>query len=627
MMQSLHSGFVGKIFRYLLIALLFGAGASLVMSDVGGFFRHGGVSRTDVAKVGDDEIGLVDFSRTMRRVMQQSGISEEQARQMGMPFMVLQQEITQRVLRQAAKQSGVRVSNQHVATELKKELTKINLPGTEKEKLDIVLQQQGMSESEFVDQLRNDFSMRLLASAVATPDLKLPGTLADAAYRLTLQKRNATLVQISAASLKNATTVTDKDIEAYYNENKARYLTPEKRSIAYITLPQKNFIGDVAVPEQDVKDYYEAHKDQFQNPERVRLSQLIVADEKTAKDIAAQKPTDLAAFKKDKDQYLPADWYVKPMLTPALQQALYPKEPTGLVGPIQSDMGWHVLLVEKYEAATAKDYADVKDIITRELKDRLLDEKLNGVTEQIESLIAENSSLEAVATEYKVEQHKLDDLTAQNIAASFKEHNVSDAVAARLAEAAFSLEENEISPIIDTKDGDMLLAQMTKVTPAQTPALETIKDQVKQDALKQKQRDEVDALANQLIRSFDIRNPSAFDAKRAALDLSANKLQGIERPAAVQKIGEEAANLLFTLTPESPLSSLPNEKGVLVVHLEDIVPYKGLADNSAITAQSNRVKDEVTQEVQQEFIDAWRRQLGTAINDKLMQQYFVEKQK
>jgi hypothetical protein len=40
---------------------LFGATAGLVVTDVGGFFRSGGVSSSDVASVGGEKIGLSNF--------------------------------------------------------------------------------------------------------------------------------------------------------------------------------------------------------------------------------------------------------------------------------------------------------------------------------------------------------------------------------------------------------------------------------------------------------------------------------------------------------------------------------------------------------------------------------------
>jgi hypothetical protein len=131
---------------------------------------------------------------------------------------------------------------------------------------------------------------------------------------------------------------------------------------------------------------------------------------------------------------------------------------TGLVGPVKTEMGWHVMLVEKFEDATPKNFAEVKDVILRELKDRQIDEKMNGVTEQLENDLASASSLDAIASDHKVPLQKLADLTPDNAVKHMQDAGVNENAIPRLAEAAFTMDEGEISPIIDTKNGDMVMA-------------------------------------------------------------------------------------------------------------------------------------------------------------------------
>jgi peptidyl-prolyl cis-trans isomerase D len=624
MMQSLNSGLSGKFLKLVLVLFLFGATAGLVVSDVGGFFRSGGVSNNDVASVGDKKIGLNDFAQKMRATLMRAGISDEQARQMGLPFMVLQQEVTQSVLRQAAHQSGIRVSNRHVATELKKQLASVPVTGTDKEKLDMLLQQQGVTEGEFVNSLRDSFALDILSGTVATSDQQVPAVLSLAGQRYINQKRSAVLVRVNEARLPKEPVLDEAKIASYYKENIARYRTPEKRDIAFIVLPQKNLIPDVSVSDADAKTYFNEHQNQFMNPERVRLSQLIVADEAAAKEIAKQKPASLENFKKDGVDYLASDWYAKPMLNKGLQEALYPGNRTGLTGPVKTEMGWHILLVEKFEDQTPKNFTEVKDVIMRELKDRQIDEKMGGLTEQLENDLSSASNLEAIASDHKVPLQKLADLTPENAVKHMQDAGVAENVIARLAEAAFSLDENEISPIMDTKDGDMVMAQVTKQTPVATPKLEQVKDRVRADAMAQARRDAVDDLANQVIRSFDAKKADAWNGSISSLGLHGENLMPITRAEAEKQLGKDVSNLLFNLTPENPLSSIPDEKGTLIIKLQQIVTFSGDLDAAEVEKTNARIKNETTQELQQQFVEAWRNDLGVKVNDRLMQQYFMQ---
>ncbi len=624
MMQSLNSGLSGKFLKMILVIFLFGATAGLVVSDVGGFFRSGGVSSTDVASVGREKIGLAPFMQTVRRTLMRAGVNDEQARQMGLPFMVLQQEVTQSVLRQAAKQSGIRVSNAHVATELKKQLVSVPVTGSEKEKLDLLLQQQGVTEAEFVNSLRDSFALDILSGTVANSDQQVPVTLAQAGQRYMNQKRSAILVRVNEAKLQKDPVLDDAKIESYYKENAARYRTTEKRDIAFIILPQKNLIPDVTVQDADIKTYFDEHQNQFMNAERVRLSQLIVQDEAAAKEIAKKKPASLEEFKKTGVDYLASDWYARPMLNQSLQDAIYPRNKPGLIGPVKTEMGWHILLVEKFEDATPKDFTQVKDVIQRELKDRQIDEKMNGVTEQLENDLASASSLEGIAADHKIPLQKLADLTPDNAVKHMQDAGVNENAIPRLAEAAFTMDEGEISPIMDTKNGDMVMLQITKQVAAATPKLEEVKDRVRADAMAQAKRNAVDDLANQAIRNFDAKKADAWTSSLSSLGLSGENMAPITRAQAEKQLGKDASNLLFNLTPSNPLSSVPEDQGILIVKLQQVVPYADNLDTDEVEKTNARIKSEMTQELQQQFVEAWRNELGVKVNDRLMQQYFVQ---
>jgi predicted alpha-1,6-mannanase (GH76 family) len=47
-------------------------------------------------------------------------------------------------------------------------------------------------------------------------------------------------------------------------------------------------------------------------------------------------------------------------------------------------------------------------------------------------------------------------------------------------------------------------------------------------------------------------------------------------------------------------------------------------DEEEVDKTNARIKNEMTQELQQQFVEAWRNELGVKVNDRLMQQYFVQ---
>ena len=137
-------------------------------------------------------------------------------------------------------------------------------------------------------------------------------------------------------------------------------------------------------------------------------------------------------------------------------------------------------------------------------------------------------------------------------------------------------------------------------------------------------RNAVDDLANQAIRNFYPKKEDAWTSSLSSLGLSGENMAPITRAQAETQLGKDASNLLFNLTPSNPLSSVPEDQGILIVKLQQVVPYADNLDTDEVEKTNARIKSEMTQELQQQFVEAWRNELGVKVNDRLMQQYFVQ---
>jgi peptidyl-prolyl cis-trans isomerase D len=626
-MQSLSTGTTGKIFKTLLGLILFAAVAGLVMTDVGGFFRNGGVSRTDVARVGKSSISIAEFSHNYRRALQQSGINEDTARQMNLPLMVLQQDIGRAVLLQAATRMGIRVPDTFVAQNLKQQLNAMKMPGTDQEKLDIVLRQQDVTERHLVDLLRGDFAINMVTAAVSPVDVTIPDDIIREINSASTEKRVAELVTITPASLKKAVTVNDKALEKFYAENKENYRTEEKRSLSFLVFPKSLFTPTVTISDADAETYYSEHKNQFMKPARVRLEQVIVSDEAAAKKIAEEKPTSFAGTIENGAQPVATDWYTQSGMPKTLADAVFnDKKATGIVGPVKSDLGWHVLRVESYEDSTPAAFADVKDLIKRQLQDEALDTAVNDFSENVDKLVTGGGSLDDLAQQYKLTPKTVSDITQRNAEDKVKALDVPTAVATRLHESAFTLSEDELSPLIDTPTGDYLLIQVKDVTPSVIPALKTVRDRVTQDARAYAQAQALTDLAETVIGGYDSTKPDTLTKALQANGLSASRTAAATMPEAEKNNGPDVARMIFTLSPDNDLSYVTGDNTVTLVHLVSVARSTAEPDKKTHDETAKAVASSMTQELQQQFIGAWQNKLGVAVNDDLIRKQFLEKQ-
>lgn len=621
-MQKLNSGNSSKVLKILLSTLLFGALMGLVMADVGGFFRDGGTSRTDVARVGNETISSVEFARTYQRRLEQSGINPDIALQMNLPNMVLQQEVERQILLQAAHENGVRISDNFIATQLKKQLDTIQMTGTPQEKLQQVLMQQQLSEKQLVELLRGDFTINVLASAVTTGDMAVPEDMVLAAYRAEKQTRDADIITIPAKVAK-AAALNDKAIEAYFNENKENYRTTETRDVEILVLPQSLFIKNIAVTDAEIEEFYKTHSDRFLSPERVRISQIITQSKDSATRIHDEKPQNLSSYQGDAVQFVDFDWYNKDGLPKEIADVVFKDKSAGLYGPVETSLGWHVLLVEKFEAPAPRALASVKSTIERQIKDEMLDSHMTEITNDIDTMVSEDAALKEIADKYKLQTIRVSGIDANNAKAKLQAANIADGVLPRVQEAVFTLDTDETSPLMDTASGDFALARITKLTPSAIPALKDVRDQVVKAATKAAGDKALQEFAENLLGKFNHDKPAAFDKAVKDAGLSVQTLNNASKSEVESRFSAETANLLFTLTPDNALSYTKQADVIKLVRLKTIRSSNATPSASEKDTIQDSLRTTMLQEVQQQFTQAWQDKLGLRVNQRLLQTMFT----
>lgn len=620
-MQKLGSSGSSKILKVFLGLFLFGAMMGLVMTDIGGFFRSGTL-RTDVASVGNETISGPQFSKTYQRRMEQSGITPDIAQKMGLPNMVLQQEIEREVLLQASKQNGVRIDDAYIANQLKQQLDAINMIGTPAEKLQRVLMQQQITEKQLVDLLRGDFTINVLASAVTTGDMVVPEELTLSLFRNEKEKRDADVIVIEQAGIK-AKAPTDKEVAAFFKEKKENYRVDETRDIAVLILPSALFVKDVAVDAKDVETYYNDHKDQFMSAERVRVEQVITPTEDAAKAIMKDQPKSLESYKSDKNQFIQMDWYNKDGMPQELAKPLYTDKIKGLREPVRTSLGWHVMLVERYEEPAPKSFASVKELITRLLKDEQLDAHMSEITNELDAMVSEGVPLDEIADKMKLKTVHIAGLNAANAQKKLETASIAKGALPRVQEAAFTLNSDEVSPLMDVADGDYAMVQVTKLVPSAIPELAAIKASVTEDAAQAARGKALQDHADALVATFTPKDGGKFDKAVKEKGHTAQAVSGLTKADAEKRFSKEFSTLLFTLTPDNPLSYTQEIGKITLVRLKKVTANTETPSKDTLKELHETLRNAMLQEIQQQFILAWENKLGVSVNHQLLQSMFT----
>lgn len=234
------------IFSFIFMALLLLGGFGLVLSDAGGFFR-GGVGRTDVVKIGSEKITAVQFDRQVRRLLQGQQIAPQDAYKAGLIGQYLQTEIAKILIAKEAKELGVVISDEMIAKQIKDFIAQTPIPETDPKKaFSLLLQQQGITEAEFVSQLRNEVSAQLVMRAISglsATDVQPPLILTESLFNWFSLKRDIDYIDLKFSDEPVPAAPSEQALTAFYNDIKDEYALPETRDFTVAIFSPKQFEG------------------------------------------------------------------------------------------------------------------------------------------------------------------------------------------------------------------------------------------------------------------------------------------------------------------------------------------------------------------------------------------------
>jgi foldase protein PrsA len=182
----------------------------------------------------------------------------------------------------------------------------------------------------------NDLLTQLGATSKDLPKLqKLTGvTTAELEAQA---KSTVLLTKIQAKIQKDAGTVTDADVQAYYNKNKAQYAQPESRNL-HVVLTKTEAQADKAKKAIEGGDSFAS----------------------VAKKYSIDKVTKAAGGKLDN--------VAKGQQEAALEKAAFAAKAGDLVGPVKTETGYYVVRVDKVTPAKQIPFAQVKTVLKQQVQ-------------------------------------------------------------------------------------------------------------------------------------------------------------------------------------------------------------------------------------------------------------------
>jgi len=531
-----------------------------------GSFNFGG-SIQSIGRVGDTEISADRYFREVNNQInaieaqfgQQISFAEAQA--FGIDQAALGTVINQVALENETARLGVSVGDEELATRIRTIDAFQGINGTfDREMYDFVLEQSGLTASDFEETLRSEVARTILQGAVAN-GIAVPDIYADTLFAWVRETRNFTWARVGANVLEAP--VGDPDeaaLEAHYQANPDAFTLPETREITYVWLRPEDVVDQVEVSDDDLRALYDDRIDEYQVPERRLVERLVFPTEAEAQAAAAaladgsQSFEDLVAARGLELADIDLGDVTRSELG-AAGAAVFELDAPGVVGPEATDLGPALLRMNAVLPARETAFEDARNELRDEYAADAARRMLQDMVIDLDDVLAAGATLEDLAAE--------NNMTLDTIGWTGAEQ---DGIAAydEFRTAAATVEEGDYPTIETLSDGGLYALRLDEVIAPRLQPLEDVRAAAIEGWRAQETADRVAARAEEMIAQI------AAGESPASLGLTEVIESGLTRDAFVAGAPQDLVSRAFEMAP-GDWTVVPAENGAVLLRLDAIL--------------------------------------------------------
>ena len=290
------------------------------------------------------------------------------------------------------------------------------------------LRSQGMSEPMYEDLLRRNLILGRVAGTLPATGF-VPATVVERLYRIGQQEREVSQMVLAPGQFVARAKVEQSETQAFYDANKAQFMLPERVKVEYLILSLDGIRKQVHVSPEEVKQYFEERRKQVETAEERRARHILIttppnasAEQKAkaqarAAELLAQAqkaPKNFAelAKKQSEDPGSAAEggdlgFFPRGRMVKAFDDAVFGMKPGEIAGPIETQYGYHVIMLEAVKASAGPQFETAAKELEAELVQNQAARRFAEEAETFSNVVYEQpDSLQPAAQQFKLALQK-----------------------------------------------------------------------------------------------------------------------------------------------------------------------------------------------------------------------------
>ena len=474
-------------------------------------------------------------------------------------------------------------------------------------------------------QLREDIARSLMQRQLLGPVARgasVPEGIAREYANLLLERRRGTIGVVPAELLRAGIAPTDAEVAAFYNGNRGRFTIPERRVIRYAAMGPEQAGAAATATEAEIAAFYRQNAANFGPSETRNLQSIVLPDQAAAQAFAQRvragtsfvqaasqagfRESDVALDNQNREQFGRAT-------SSQVAQAAFGAQQGAVIGPIRSELGFHIVRVEAINRIPGRPLEAVRAQIAQQIELRKRADALADLVARVEDKLSEGASLEEVARSERLSLVTTPPMTETGQVPG--QQWVVPAELRPLLQSAFELDAEEPEPVVEEIEANrrFALVGVERVVPAAPPPLAQIRDQVRTALIDQRALERARALADGIAGRINRGTPAAQAFAQAQPRLPSPQdvnLQRMEISQGGQQVPPPLLALFSLPQGRAHVLAAPNNAGWFIVHHVQRTPGNASGQPQLIATTRAGFANSAGEEIAQQFARAIERDVG-----------------